>query len=278
MQLARATGGGGVRLSVRTAGPEDAPAILFLHGWCQHSLAFSRQLGGALAERFRLAAPDLRGHGASDRPEDAGAYRDGRLWADDVAGVIAALGLRRPVLVGWSMGGWVAFDYLRHHGDAGIAGLVLIGSSARSRAMPGPSPAGGQGRGDDLLSTDHGRALEATIAFVRACTAAPLSKHDLAFIVGFNALVPSHVRAACRARDEDWRPDLARLARPALVIQGAADRLCPEDAVAEVVEALPEVRRLDYKGCGHMPFWEAAQRFDADLAAFAGDAAGREAA
>jgi pimeloyl-ACP methyl ester carboxylesterase len=272
MELLEAAGGGGVRLAVRAAGPEGAPAILFLHGWCQGGLAFSKQLAGPLAGRFRLAAPDLRGHGASAKPDEPEAYRDGRLWAEDVAGVIAALGLARPVLVGWSMGGWVAFDYLRHGGED-IAGLVLIGATSRSGAMEDPARLARH----DILSDDQGRALEATIAFLRACTAAPLSKRDLAFLTGLNAVVPPAVRAACRAREEDWRGDLAALSRPALVIHGMADRLCPEEAVAEVIEALPRARRLDYRGAGHMPFWEAPERFDADLAAFM-DGPAREAA
>jgi pimeloyl-ACP methyl ester carboxylesterase len=217
----RVTGAGGVGLHVAEFGPPDAPPILLVHGWSQHSLSWMKQTGGALAERFRLIVPDLRGHGASDKPDDAACYDNPQPWADDVAAVIEALALERPVLVGWSMGGWVCCDYLGAHGDAAIAGLVLVGSSSRSGALADPAVAAQrrpEARAEGMYSTNEKVALEATIAFVKACFAAPLSKQDLAFMVGFNMLVPPHVRKAARLRSGDYRPALSALTKPAMVV------------------------------------------------------------
>src|SRR5689334_13731697 len=97
-------GGGGVKLHVRDWGDPGAPAILFIHGWSQHHLCWSKQVDSALAEAFHLVVMDLRGHGQSDAPLDAASYMTGALWADDIAGVIASLGLAAPLLVGWSYG------------------------------------------------------------------------------------------------------------------------------------------------------------------------------
>jgi pimeloyl-ACP methyl ester carboxylesterase len=272
LRVHRVEGHGGVTLQVADHGPADAPAILLIHGWSQHSLSWSKQIAGPLAERFRLIAPDLRGHGASDKPAEPSAYDNPAPWAGDVAAIIAALGLERPLLLGWSMGGWVCCDYLRLHGDDGIAGLVLVGSTARSGALANPSPAAKRSpevRAEGMYSDDHAAALEATIAFVQACFAQPLSAHDLAFMVGFNMLVPPHARGPSRLRARDDRDVMAALRKPALVIQGAEERLVLPPVFEEVVAALPDPSVAVYEGCGHAPFWEAPDRFDADLAAFA---------
>lgn len=95
----------GIRLCYRAAG--TGPAIVLLHGWPQTSYAW-RKVIPALAERFRVVAPDLRGLGDSDKP--ASGY-DMRSVATDVHALCVALGLERPYLVGHDWGGLVARRY-----------------------------------------------------------------------------------------------------------------------------------------------------------------------
>ena len=52
-----------------------------------------------LTARFRLIAYDMRGHGGSDKPLEAERYNTDKLWADDLAAVVAAANVQRPVLV-----------------------------------------------------------------------------------------------------------------------------------------------------------------------------------
>src|SRR5690606_2591867 len=122
-------GGGGLRLDVREWGDRDGAPVVLIHGWSQSHLCWSRQLAGGLGHGLRLVAFDLRGHGMSERPTDASYYADPRLWADDLAAIIDWLALRRPVLVAWSYGGFVATDYVRAYGDRGIAGINLVGGA-----------------------------------------------------------------------------------------------------------------------------------------------------
>ena len=98
-------------------GRAGRPPILFIHGWSQNHLCWVKQYESALADEFRLVAYDLRGHGMSEAPLEPEHYTDGRLWADDVAAIIDQLGLDRPVLVGWSYGGFVICDYVRAYGQ-----------------------------------------------------------------------------------------------------------------------------------------------------------------
>src|SRR5262245_45859657 len=118
------TGGGGVQLHIVEAGNPSGRPILFIHGFSQTALSWSRQLDSELARDHRLVAMDLRGHGQSDKPRDA--YGDSRLWADDVRGVIDALGLTGAILCGWSYGPLVILDYIRHHGDDHISGIHFV--------------------------------------------------------------------------------------------------------------------------------------------------------
>ena len=102
MQSHKAPGGGSVQLHVIETGNRRGRPILFIHGFSQCSLAWSRQLNSELAADFRLVAMDSRGHGRSDKPRDG--YTDSRLWAEDVNAVIQTLRADHPILCGWSYG------------------------------------------------------------------------------------------------------------------------------------------------------------------------------
>lgn len=95
----------GIRHHVRVAG-EGAPLVL-LHGWPQTSYAW-RKVMPALADRYRVIAPDLRGMGQTDKP--ATGY-DMRTVATDIRELLKALGLERPYIVGSDWGGLVARRY-----------------------------------------------------------------------------------------------------------------------------------------------------------------------
>ena len=126
-------GGGGVTLRAREWGNSEGPGILFIHGWSQCDLCWGRQVAGALAARFRLITFDNRGHGESDKPRDADSYREGRLWADDLAAVIEETRLEKPVVVAWSYGGLIVTDYIRFHGESNVAGIDLVGGAVLLR-------------------------------------------------------------------------------------------------------------------------------------------------
>ncbi len=115
----------GTRLAVYEWGKPTGPAVLLVHGFAQCHLCFEPQIA-ALAKHFRVVAFDFRGHGASEQPADPSAYQGDRVWADDLAAVMAAKRLKRPVLVGWSMGGRVIRQYLINYGDAEIAGVNFV--------------------------------------------------------------------------------------------------------------------------------------------------------
>ncbi|MCB1367901.1 MAG: alpha/beta hydrolase [Rhodobacteraceae bacterium] len=268
MRSHRVAGAGGVMLHVTDQGPPDAPALLLIHGWSQDSNCWQAQ--APLADRYRLVAFDLRGHGASDAPQIAGAYTDGALWAGDVAAVIAALDLHRPILVGWSYGSRVIAAYLDVFGDANIAGVVLVGGiltigKERRDWMVGP---GSPGLNPDLYTDDDARRLAATEAFVRTCTEEPLDDALTADIIALNMGVTALVRRALFAANWDFQPVYAALNVPLLAIHGVEDRIVAPLTGITASELAPLGDLRLYEHCGHTPFLEAPERFNTDLAEF----------
>lgn len=98
-------GVGGLRTHVALAGPEDAPPILLVHGWPQNWWTW-RKVIPELAERFRVIAPDLRGHGWTEATP-AG-YEKEQL-ASDLLGVLDVLGVERTTWIGHDWGAWTGF-------------------------------------------------------------------------------------------------------------------------------------------------------------------------
>lgn len=112
-----------------TSGPPGAPVVVLLHGFLATSGLNWMHAFAPLGQHFRVIAPDLCGHGG-----DAFERRNFTLeyCADDVAALVASLGLKRVIVVGYSMGGMVAQLVARRHG-ALIGGMVLSGVDWGSR-------------------------------------------------------------------------------------------------------------------------------------------------
>jgi pimeloyl-ACP methyl ester carboxylesterase len=96
---------GGLRTHLALAGPEDAPAIMLAHGWPQNWWAW-REVIPALAERYRVIAPDLRGHGWTEAPRSG--YEKEQLTSD-LLGVLDALGVEQVTWIGHDWGAWTGF-------------------------------------------------------------------------------------------------------------------------------------------------------------------------
>jgi pimeloyl-ACP methyl ester carboxylesterase len=96
---------GGLRTHVALAGPDDAPPVMLVHGWPQNWWVW-REVIPALAESFRVIAPDLRGHGWTEAPPTG--YEKEQL-ASDLLALLDALGIERVTWIGHDWGGWTGF-------------------------------------------------------------------------------------------------------------------------------------------------------------------------
>jgi len=115
----------GVTLNVALIGAEDAPQVILLHGFPESHRTW-RGIVPLLADKFRLAMPDLRGFGASDQPQELEAYATDKLVADIFA-LADALGIDRFALVGHDWGGATAWA-AAIRGDRRVERLAIINS------------------------------------------------------------------------------------------------------------------------------------------------------
>jgi pimeloyl-ACP methyl ester carboxylesterase len=113
---------GGVRLAYETAGAGE-PAMLFVHGWSCDRSYFGPQFE-YFAVGHAVVTMDLRGHGESGQPEAGPGGYDMDVLADDVLAVARASGLRRPVVVGHSLGALIGLVCAGRPGA--ISGLVMV--------------------------------------------------------------------------------------------------------------------------------------------------------
>ena len=113
----------GVRIHYEVAG--SGPTILATHGFASSSHAYA-PVAPALTADHRLVTWDLRGHAASDAPDDPALYSI-QLSVGDMLAVLDTTGAERAVLMGHSLGGFLSLELQRTHPDR-VAALVLVGT------------------------------------------------------------------------------------------------------------------------------------------------------
>jgi len=263
---AQVIGHAGVPLNVLSKGDPAQPVVLLVHGFRQSSLSWVRQFASTLPASCHLVAVDLRGHGNSGQPWQADAYDSARPWADDLARVIAALDLKRPLLVGWSFGGNVAMDFLRLHGDVPLAGLLLVSTGAglvlAPPASPGtpPPPTASANLLTNMASVEQSMAL----LFEPGLDPA-LRQVFSAASMRVSPFVDRGVlsRRATAKSNADLLPALNI---PVTLVFGGRDRVVPATVTSAVKALLPRARVEDFADAGHAPFLDDAERFNRLLA------------
>ena len=232
---------------IRTArfGRADAPPLLLLHGLGDSLAGWARVLP-LLARSFRVHAIDLPGHGLSAAPPD---YRLATL----LAGVRAvAEGLDRPLVVGHSLGGWLAVRLA----------LQLRESLAAPRALVLINPGGAKLTREEwapfsalLDATDAGGA-RAYLA--RAFHRPPLALRLYPQPVQ-DAMADPAARAILAAIAElDFlsAEELRSLALPVRLVWGESDRLLPAGTLSFFRENLPAAEFVPIPRAGHLPQFE----------------------
>jgi non-heme chloroperoxidase len=255
----------GVRIAAQEWGNPGGPEILFIHGFSQSHLSWSRQFGSELTKSFRLIAYDIRGHGASDKPLDAAYYRDHKRWADELKAVMEAAKLKKPFLAGWSYGGRIILEYLMEYSDNNIAGINFV--SAFTKVVPeilGPATPAVRKMASENLAEN----IENTLLFLKFSTVKTLPPDELSRIVAYNMVVPAKVRQHLLGRPAPYEEALKRIKAPVLITHGLEDQVALVSIARYTASVVPQAQTSLYEGAGHMPFWEDAPRFNRELADF----------
>jgi pimeloyl-ACP methyl ester carboxylesterase len=266
-------GSGGVPLTVVEAGKAAGPTLLFLHGYSQSHLSFLAQLRSSLGEEFRLVAMDFRGMGGSGKPWTKEAYADPKIWADDLAAVMKAAKIERPILVAWSFGGYVVMDYLRHYPAETLAGVYFIGSNAGLVPIPPPvsppDPKMLKGSADRRsLSLEENIAGAKNFAEMMAAQPVPATVTEQTFAGVL--MMPSYVMRAMAGKPLNNVDIAASLnALPVTFAAGSRDFAMTPAIIEDIRKMVPKAGYDVFEGAGHSPFVEQTENFNAKLAAFA---------
>jgi pimeloyl-ACP methyl ester carboxylesterase len=113
----------GVKIRYIDQGPRDGEPVVLIHGGFMTAESQWADTGviDALDDAYRVIAPDLRGHGKSDKPHDPGQY--GNAVVDDVIRLLDHLDIHRAHIVGYSMGGRITFKLVADHPERVISAM-----------------------------------------------------------------------------------------------------------------------------------------------------------
>ncbi|MBB3560043.1 pimeloyl-ACP methyl ester carboxylesterase [Rhizobium sp. BK512] len=263
----------GVEIAVQEAGDPAGPAIVFIHGLLGSHLNWDMQVGSPELQKFRLISYDMRGHGLSGKPDDAEAYRDGRRWADDLSAVLKETGVRKPVLVGWSLGGVVISNYLAAYGDGAIAGVVYVdGVIELNAALITAHPDVYAGMASDELKVH----LDAVKTFLALCFATQPDAATFERLLSNAAMASWIMTRTVPSMTVSAAEGLGKARVPVLLLYGGKDDLVNvEPSIARARALNPAVREKIYAQSGHAPFLEEAPRFNRDLAEFRDSVSGK---
>jgi pimeloyl-ACP methyl ester esterase len=248
----------------------SGPVVVLVHGWCMSSAVWRFQYE-TLASSFRLIAPDLRGHGKSEKTAD-GYHFEG--FAADIEDLFSHLNIHGALLAGWSLGAQVALQACSRLGLR-LSGLALISGTPRftaaedfphalgaveadgmgvkvrrniSRALDGfTSQMFAPGELDDSILAGQIQELLATI---------PLPDPDMAF------------QSLLSLATADMRWLLPGIQVPALIINGDRDRICLPQASEYLARSIDSSEHIVIHECGHAPFLTHSKQFNDCVSGF----------
>ena len=245
---------------VERGSPGGLP-VVFLHGVTDSWGSFEGVLA-RLPESVHALALSQRGHGNSSRP--ASGYRIADM-ANDLWLFLNALEIERAVLVGHSMGSFVAQRFALDH-PARTAGLMLLGSATGMR--------------DNAVIQDYWASTVSTLsdpvapAIAREFQLSTLARPTAPGLVEASVLeslkVPARIWRAAFAGflELDHRAELGRIAVPTLIANGDRDEFFDPAHQRALRDAIPGAQLLMYPGGGHAAHWEDPDRVTADLTSF----------
>ncbi len=257
-----------VRLCVTEYGGAEGVPVVLMHGLCQSSLCWERQVQSRLTEKYRIITFDLRGHGMSDKPLETEYYTESKRWAEDLNAVIQHLGLVEPVIVAWSYSGYVLCDFIEKYGDSNIKGINFVAATVKLTQrfeMLGP---GLLRNFTGMVSDDLRTCIDSTRDFVSGLFFNTPEQEFLLSALCSGMMVPISVRAALTQRELDYRRVLRGIQVPVLLSYGLKDRVVRPSMSKFTAAEVNGATESEYRETGHALFYERSERFNTELVRF----------
>jgi 3-oxoadipate enol-lactonase len=215
-----------------------------------------------LSRSHRVLRCDVRGFGQSDKP--AGPYTP-RLFAQDLAGLVRALGISKAHVAGISMGGVIAQRFTLDYPEM-VSSLTLISTSSEVGEAA-------QKAWEKTATVIEQRGFSSNSEFARRIFAPSFVKNSpqaVQTMVERTATNdPRAYAAAARAIGSyNWTAELGRIRAPTLILQGREDALTPPGGSIKLSRGIPHSRLLMIPDCGHVVPLEKPQFFQQTLLAF----------
>jgi len=258
----------GVNLNYEVVGQGEA--VVFLHGMTGSTQDWKDQFS-VLSPNYRAVALDQRGHGKSEGPSGEEEYSI-PIFAEDVYGLLKQLDIKKCVLAGHSIGGYIALQYAVEHAET-LAGLVLVCTSSGSTKFSADFAA----LREKLHQIARSQGMEAAVEFDMAnnpMRIERLKKHPELREVSRRRMLMTSVNGYIYGQKAivEWQPVTSRLSEikvPALICWGDEDEAFSE-AVQILNKEIADSELVTFKGVGHNPHEEATDAFNEALLKFLG--------
>jgi non-heme chloroperoxidase len=266
----------GVRLHYAHQGPRTGAALVLLHGYSDSWFSFSRVLP-LIRPDLRIVAPDFRGHGDSSKPSFAKAtegepaegesgtgdlaagYRITDL-ADDILQMMQALRIPSAVVLGHSMGSFVARRVAAAAGLR-VSKLILVGAGPTLRTPVGYELKSAVDGLTDPVDPDFVREFQASTIFQ------PVEPAFMEAVIANSRRMPAAIWKALLNGLIDETPPVGLRCRT-LVLGGRQDAVFSAIEQIELARQFPRAELELVDGIGHTLHWENPARFVSALARF----------
>ena len=259
----------GIKTNYLEAGTGDPVVLIHGSGPGVTSYANWRLVLPALAENFRVVAPDMVGFGFSERP--ANIEYGVQTWADQVVGLMDTLELPKAHLVGNSFGGAIALRIAAQHPDR-VGKLVLMGSMG----VPFPITEGLDRVWGYQPSFENMRKVLDVFAYSRDLVNDELAEVRYrgsiqpGFQESFAAMFPAPrqrwVEAMCTPEDQ-----IRRLPHRTLIVHGREDQVIPLQTSLRLMELIDNADLSVFSHCGHWSMIERTADFNRSVSEFFSD-------
>lgn len=259
----------GIKTNYLEAGKGDPVVLIHGSGPGVTSYANWRLVLPAVAENFRVVAPDMVGFGFSERP--ANVEYGVQTWADQVVGLMDTLELPTAHMVGNSFGGAIALRIATQHPDR-VGRLVLMGSMG----VPFPITEGLERVWGYEPSFENMRKVLDVFAYSRDLVNDELAEVRYrgsiqpGFQESFAAMFPAPrqrwVEAMCTPED-----DIRRLPHRTLIVHGREDQVIPVQTSLRLMELIDNADLSVFSHCGHWSMIERTKDFNRSVSEFFSD-------